>query len=619
MSASVKIDGGAGGNMLKKEFQQLPADMAGVLSCMEGAIILLDAGLRIVYLNEEGKDLAKLAYGTALATGDFVIDALPADRKNLLWKQLQQVLDGHTIQTEIEIAEESSTCLHGAYKPVVDGPNITGICILLKEQTMQKGSGVKKNAAERTSDECKVLFEVFMKNTPLTAWASDKNGMLHYVNPTFCDLFGVAFNNEPKSLYDIFPGHFAEECIANNNLAVEEGRMIEVIENLPKKDGNIAIYKVFKFPMQLGDQEMIGSWAIDITEDVELQEQLTDSIERYNYVNEATSDAIYDWDVATNVIYRGKGYALLFGYHNPYVPLDFRFSRIHPSDLARVKKVYEESLADPAVKKWKMEFRFKDAKGVYRTVLDKAFIIRDANKPVRVIGALQDITENKALQEKLLLGEESKKRAIVRSIIETQEKERRQLSVELHDNVNQILSSCKLMLEVAKENKDKSQALTEKSYDSLKLAIAEIRKISHDLNPSSVMDFGLKEAIDEMIENINLSGRLSIRFQFEDHAKKSLKSEDKIAVYRIVQEQLNNVLKHAKAQHVLIDVRLHQSAVDLVIEDDGIGFNPKKTNKGLGLKNIYHRVEYYHGRMDVKTAKNKGCRMEISLNITAGK
>jgi PAS domain S-box-containing protein len=363
---------------------------------------------------------------------------------------------------------------------------------------------------------------------------------------------------------------------------------------------------------------MIGGWSIEITEEAKLQEQLTNSIERYSFVNEATSDAIYDWDTTDNILYRGKGFAILFGYHDPYVPLEFRFIRIHPADIEHVKKTYLSALEDATLKRWKLKYRLKDARGIYKNVVDKAFIIRENGKVVRVIGAIQDITEYNQLQEKLVLQEESKKRAIVRSIIETQEKERRQLSVELHDNVNQILSSCKLMLEVAKENKDKAPLLTEKSYQSIQLAITEIRKISHNLNPSAVEDFGLREAITEMVDEINLSEKVKVDFKFSATAKKTpLKSEDKIAVYRIVQEQLNNILKHANAKNVFIELAINPLKIYLFIEDDGNGFNPKKINKGIGLKNIHHRVEYYHGTIAIESGKNKGCKMTITLNISS--
>ena len=211
-----------------------------------------------------------------------------------------------------------------------------------------------------------------------------------------------------------------------------------------------------------------------------------------------------------------------------------------------------------------------------------------------------------------------RQKEISETVIRVQEKERTRIGHELHDNVNQILSSCKLMLEVAKENKEKAPLLTEKSYQSIQLAISEIRKISHDLNPSSVEDFGLKEAIAEMINKINLSGKLHVVFKFNLAEKKmQLKSEDKIAIYRIVQEQLNNVIKHAHAKNAVVDLAIKSSKIYLLVQDDGNGFNSKKINKGIGLKNIHHRVEYYHGTIVIESAKNKGCKTSIVLNITS--
>ena len=510
--------------------------------------------------------------------------------------------------------------LECSYKPLKGEQGITGICVMLKDISVIKELEErenKRNSSEQKGFQSKMLFETFMENTPLTAWITDDKGMMLYLNPAFRKLYNLPLDNVARHMDEIFPKDLAEEYFENNSLAMTSGHMVEVVERTLKPDGSMAVYKAYKFPMKIGNQTLVGGWALEITEETRLQEQLTNSIERYGYVNEATSDAIYDWETGSNMLYRGKGFAILFGYHDPYVPLEFRFTRIHPNDVARVKKVYFNSVKDPAVKRWKIKYRFKDAKGVYKNVVDKAFIIRENGKVVRVIGAMQDITEYNQLQEQLVLQEESKKRAIVRSIIETQEKERRQLSVELHDNVNQILSSCKLMLEVAKENKDKAPLLTEKSYQSIQLAMAEIRKISHDLNPSAVEDFGLKEAITEIIDKINLSGKLKVIFKFSLNGKKiQLKSEDKIAIYRIVQEQLNNIMKHAQAKNVLVDLSVKSSVVNLLIEDNGKGFNSKKINKGIGLKNIHHRVEYYHGTINIDTAPNKGCRMTIVLNIS---
>jgi len=609
-------------NQLHVDLERMPPTIFSALFSFDEAFVLLDANLTIGFINNKANEIIKKVSGTDFNTRESITNLFQGEQQISFKNYLSQTLNGDVVHYEVEIQKNGySIWLDCLYKPLHSAQGIDGICAIFKDISLIKEKEENERRRKEIKEnhfEAKGLFEAFMEYTPLSAWITDENDVMHYLNPALRRLYNLPLDNLSRNMNEIFSKELAEEYRANNFIAMNSGKMIEVVERTLKPDGSMAIYRVSKFPMVIGGQTMIGGWSIEITEEANLQEQLTKSIERYSFVNEATSDAIYDWDISNNILYRGKGFAILFGYHDPYVPLEFRFSRIHPSDVAEVKKIYFNSLEDATLKRWKIKYRFKDAKGNYKNVVDKAFIIRENGKVVRVIGAIQDITEYNQLQEKLVLQEESKKRAIVRSIIETQEKERRLLSVELHDNVNQILSSCKLMLEVAKENKEKAPLLTEKSYHSIQLAISEIRKISHDLNPSAVEDFGLKEAIAEMVDKINLSGKLKIVFRFMSAGKKAqLKSEDKIAIYRIVQEQLNNVIKHAHAKNVVVDLAIKSSKVYLLVEDDGNGFNSKKTNKGIGLKNIHHRVEYYHGTIAIESAKNKGCKTSIVLNIAA--
>jgi PAS domain S-box-containing protein len=605
---------------LQTDLQKLSPGIYSALISLNEALLFLDNNLIIAFLNEKANEIIKKTCGKFFEIGESFLSLLQNEEQINLKKHLEEVLTGKKVQYELKIINDGQPLwLKYSFTPLQQAQDINGICVVLKDITLIKEldeKNRKRRIEEDTHFQSKLLFETFMESTPLTAWITDIKGVMHYLNPTFRKAYNLPLDNLSRNMDQIFPKDLVKEYTENNLLTIKSGHTREMVERTVKPDGTMAIYKVFKFPMVIAGETMIGGWSMEITEETKLQEQLTSSIERYSYVNEATSDAIYDWDVNTNILYRGKGFAILFGYHDPYVPLEFRFNRIHPDDVAGVKKIYIDSIENPALRRWKTKYRLKDAKDIYKNVVDKAFIVRENGKVVRVIGAIQDITEYNQLQEKLVLQEESKKRAIVRSIIETQEKERRQLSVELHDNVNQILSSCKLMLEVAKENKEKAPLLTEKSYQSIQLAIAEIRKISHDLNPSSVEDFGLKEALKEMIEKLNLSGKINIVFKFTGSIKSLYKSEDKIAVYRIVQEQLNNILKHANANNVSVTVHIKALQIQLKIEDDGRGFNLKKNHKGLGFRNIYHRVEYYRGNINIETGINKGCKMSIMLNIS---
>jgi PAS domain S-box-containing protein len=620
MNYDIIIDKKINQNSLQADLQQLPTSIYSILTSVNEPLILLDAKLIIAFINESANAVIKKVSGIFFKPGENILDLLDGEEQINLKKHLEQALSGKYVQQQVKILNNNEWIwLECLFKPLNSGHGINGISAVLKNiSSIKEDESERNKKKEEKRFHSKALFESFMENTPLSAWITDAKGIIHYLNPAFRKLYNLPLDDLSRTMDEIFPKDLSEEYKENNLLALKSGHMIEVVERTLKPDGTMAIYRAFKFPMNIDGETMIGGWSIEITEEAKLQEQLTNSIERYSFVNEATSDAIYDWDPTSDILYRGKGFAILFGYHDPYVPLDFRFAHIHPADIEKIKKTYLDALDDTTLKRWKLKYRLKDAKGIYKNVVDKAFIIRENGKVVRVIGAIQDITEYNQLQEKLVLQEESKKRAIVRSIIETQEKERRQLSVELHDNVNQILSSCKLMLEVAKENKDKAPLLTEKSYQSIQLAITEIRKISHNLNPSAVEDFGLREAITEMVDEINLSEKVKVDFKFSATVKQSpLKSEDKIAVYRIVQEQLNNILKHAHAKNVFIELAIRNSKIHLFIEDDGKGFNPKKISKGIGLKNIHHRVEYYHGTIAIESGKNKGCKMTITLNISS--
>lgn len=473
----------------------------------------------------------------------------------------------------------------------------------------------ENKAIEQNLFQSRLLFEQFMQNSPLVAWVTDAGGTMQYMNPVHQKTYGFTAEHFGKNLYQLFSPQMAEEYAANNLRVLSTGAAVDTLESAIDANGTRQVLKVHKFPLLINGRQMVGGWAINITDQVEMQEKLLKSIERHEYVNEATSDAIYDWNFTTGKLYKSVRFEKLFGYPEKEVSIRHRLAHIHPADVDKFKKVVFQSLRSEAVDKWEVEYRLRLADGSFKTVSDKAFIIRNTQKVTRVIGALQDITAQKEMQQKLINQEKKSKREFIKSVIETQEKERRQLSVELHDNVNQILASCKLMLEVALENGQNAKLLTQKSYQGIQAVINEIRTISHHLNPSAIADVGLVEVIEQMMEKINLSGKLSVCFKpGAEEGLKMLQEQDNIAIFRIVQEQLNNILKHAAATHVLITLQVEDNTVKLMIKDDGVGFDVNKCKKGLGLRNIYNRVEYYSGTLDIESSIGNGCTMYITLN-----
>jgi len=167
---------------------------------------------------------------------------------------------------------------------------------------------------------------------------------------------------------------------------------------------------------------------------------------------------------------------------------------------------------------------------------------------------------------------------------------------------------------VAIEEKEPRIELLSKSRKNISMAIEEIRKLSKELITPSLNDLGLIQSIKELIRSIQMVKKMKIRLNISGLDENALLPEQKINVYRIIQEQLNNILKHAHATSVVIELNKMKEQICLQVKDDGRGFDPRMRRKGVGISNIISRAELYNGRVEIDSAPGKGCRLEVILN-----
>jgi two-component system sensor histidine kinase UhpB len=354
-------------------------------------------------------------------------------------------------------------------------------------------------------------------------------------------------------------------------------------------------------------------------------EHLRVSNERFNTVVKATNDAIWDWDIVTNKIFMvGDTYKQLFGYNwvDADAPQDLWESIIHPDDRVRVLEKLSAIIHEGALSKWEDEYRLRKSNGEYAQVHDRGYIMYSAEgRPVRMIGAIQDITLRKRAEEivlkELAIQQRLKQQQITEVVLGAQERERFELGQELHDNINQILATCRLYLDVAIEEREPRLELLIKSRNNISMAIEEIRRLSKELITPSLNDLGLVQSIQELIRSIQMVKKMKIRLAISGLDENSLLPEQKINVYRIIQEQLNNILKHAQANSVMIELNKEEEQIRLLMADDGKGFDPRKRRDGVGISNIISRAELYNGRVEIDSAPGKGCRLEVILNSKA--
>jgi two-component system, NarL family, sensor kinase len=200
-----------------------------------------------------------------------------------------------------------------------------------------------------------------------------------------------------------------------------------------------------------------------------------------------------------------------------------------------------------------------------------------------------------------------KQREIAETTILAQEKERTEIGKELHDNVNQLLATARLMIETSRTMPEMQDECLQISKEATDDAIREIRAISHSMLPPAFEDDAFIDAIKDIANNINISGNIKVQVQVPEPERLSrISNKLKLSLYRIIQEQVTNTLKYSKAKEVAITLEVKNGYAHLSIVDDGIGADMDKQPKGVGLRNIASRVELHNGELKIKTAPDKG-------------
>jgi PAS domain S-box-containing protein len=387
-----------------------------------------------------------------------------------------------------------------------------------------------------------------------------------------------------------------------------------------KSDGSYAFVADKGYLITDKDQlpiRLVGTMQ-DVTEQREFAEKLKISNERYELVTKATNEAIWDLDLEMNNMTWSEGYRMLFGhgFEDAEQEMDFWETNIHNDERILVIESFNSFLQQHTTPHWECEYRFRRKDGSFANVLDKGYMIfNNKGKPVRIVGAMRDITERKKLEKELMLKERSRQFQIAQAAVFAQEKERAEIGKELHDNIGQLLTTTKLYLEMLKLQQADPTELIERGTKHINTIITEVRNLSRSLVPSSINDLGLIASINDLIDSIRALGSFEIRFFATNTIEERLDATIKLTIYRILQEQLNNIVRHAEAKNVMVEMFLEDNKIYVFIGDDGTGFDLQTVKKGQGLTNIKSRAELQEGSVEILTNPGQGCKLVIQIPI----
>src|SRR5688572_14394596 len=217
-----------------------------------------------------------------------------------------------------------------------------------------------------------------------------------------------------------------------------------------------------------------------------------------------------------------------------------------------------------------------------------------------------DITEKNQYEHK-----------IIKAIIRTQEDERYEIGGELHDNVCQILAVSQLTLGMLKSSLAPSgMEMFYQCKENISLALEEIRNLSHRLAPVVFDESTLEDAFKRLFSSFNIDDKYTITLYFDPQVVKyAISSEIQLSLYRILQEQLSNILKYANASFIEVDMLIHDDFLTMKISDNGVGFILNNARKGIGLANMKRRAELFSGKFDVISSPGQGCVIIIDIPL----
>jgi PAS domain S-box-containing protein len=339
----------------------------------------------------------------------------------------------------------------------------------------------------------------------------------------------------------------------------------------------------------------------DITERKKSDLLLKESEEKFRKLVEESEVGVFILQ-DNRLVYVNPRFEKITGYSEASLLNNMSFEKlVHKEELEKAGKNHLSEFAqEKSSGHYQLKFVREDG-----TILQTEIFISPISLEGRpaVIGTIIDITKQV---------EEEKR--ISKAVTDAQENERQQISMELHDNVKQMMAACLLNIDymkmVVKDEKTSVVISNIKNY--MREAIDELRRISHQLAPSVDATVSLEEKIRMVVSTMNVSQALEIHYHFGE-MEDFITADVQLAMYRIVQEQFANIIKHSKASLVDIMVERRNGDICMSIEDNGIGFDPHKTKNGIGLENMRRRVQVFNGNFSIQASPGKGCKLYIEL------
>jgi PAS domain S-box-containing protein len=485
--------------------------------------------------------------------------------------------------------------------PTIDeGPFLKEERSLVNAIAARLGRIVERMRAEEALRENEKRFRELLEALQEGIWVIDQDAYTTFVNPRMAEMLGYGVEEMQGKHLFVFMDERGVEISERNLKRREQGITEQHDFEFMRKDGSRMYALLETSPIYDDDGNYTGGIAgiQDITERVKAEEALRASEEKYRDLVEKVSDVIYTLDAEGAITYVSPAIETFLGYGPAEVVGRSFGDFIAPEDVQRQSNNFQKLASGESIDP--NEYRVVTKSGEVRWMRTSSQPILEGDRVIGARGVLTDITDRKKAREQL---EETAAGA-----------ERERLARELHDAVTQALFSASLIADtlprVWEQDPEEGRRGLEEIYRLTHGALAEMRNLLFELRPDALSEQNLGVLLRQLTAGMMARTRTSFTTTIEcDH---SLPSEVRVALYRIAQETLNNITKHAQARVATVSLHNDPDRVTLRICDDGRGFDPEDVQpERLGLRIMRERAQAVGATFSIKSQPAQGTEITV--------
>lgn len=597
-----------------------------ILDTLEEPFFLLDEAFRLVWHNKACNDIYRSVSGKDIDTGFDFNELLTKEQQSLFIEQLTRVIEGERAHFEwkyqISVTKWLSVSLY-PFRSCDD--TFSGVCGSLRDITEKKLNELERKQAEEQMKASEIKYRMLVNSLSEGVILQTLDREILTVNKSASAILGID-KDELKEKGFPFPGCILvdenEKILSHEGLFFKKNGQIHAIRNkiigLRKTDG-IQWLKLNSAVVANVQQKAPYTIAISF-EDITEQKRISGEMEVLALLARETVNAVIILRPDGEMLWMNEGFSRLTGYTTEdFLGKKSRAFLSGPeSDMNTVgRAAFCRQNGLPFTEEFLIYT--KAGEKVWTRVQGQS-IRWSAGSVTHYFLIITDITEEKKIlaerlrmEEERLQNEIEQQKKITHVILQTQELERNQLGRELHDNINQILAAIRMQLAYCLENFSNCEPVLRQCRENIQEAMEETRRLSHKMVMPRFSERSLPQALKALIQNYQFAQ--TIQLDTSDWNDQQTAVGIKEAFYRMVQEQLSNIYKHARATRVTIQIKSDAKRAMLSVEDNGVGFNPSKKKSGIGISNIRSRAEFCDGTSKFISAPGKGCRLLVKIPL----